>query len=114
MRLHVYLAVFRSLDTVQIRRLDMARMKRKVRILIGVDSICAGRVLPAGDWCERRVLLDRLKIYENFDALDKARAEHNVTLGLIKPARITALRIQKSASQAWTSEEIDKLQSTSG
>jgi len=61
-----------------------------------------------------RVLLDRLKIYENFDALDKARAEHNVTLGLIKPARVTALRIQKSASQAWTSEEIDKLQSTSG
>ncbi|MBA1292543.1 hypothetical protein G7025_04175 [Pseudomonas lurida] len=78
---------------------------------IGVDSICAGKVLPAGDWCERRVLLDRLKIYENFDALDKARTEHNVTLGLIKPARVTALRIQKSASQGWTSEEIDKLQS---
>ncbi|KTC20411.1 hypothetical protein AO391_02935 [Pseudomonas marginalis ICMP 9505] len=78
---------------------------------IGIDSICVGRALPAGDWRERRVLLDKLTLYENFDALEKARVEHNVTLGLIKPVRITALRIQKSASKEWTSEEIEKLQS---
>lgn len=78
---------------------------------IGVDSICVGRTLPAGDWYERRVLLDRLMVYENFDALEKARIEHNVTLGLIRPARIAALRIQKSASTEWTPEEIEKLQS---
>lgn len=78
---------------------------------IGVDSICAGKTLPAGDWHERRALLDRLVVYESFDALEAARMDSNVTLGLIKPLRITALRIQKSASEKWTPEEIEKLES---
>ena len=78
---------------------------------IGVDSIRVGTTLPAGDWHQRRVLLDKLTTYESFDALEKARVQHNVTLGLVRPASITALRIQKSASPEWTPQEIEKLQS---
>ena len=78
---------------------------------IGVDSIYAGNILPAEDWRERRAWLDKLVVYESFDALEAARLESNVTLGLIKPLRITALRIQKSASERWTPEEIEKLES---
>ncbi|KAF1022145.1 MAG: hypothetical protein GAK37_03402 [Pseudomonas sp.] len=36
--------------------------------------------------------------------------EHNVTLGLVRPAKITALHIRKSASEKWTTEEIEKLE----
>ncbi|WP_236413255.1 hypothetical protein [Pseudomonas syringae] len=79
---------------------------------IGVDSILPGRKVPARDnWHERRGWLDKLTVYESFEALDKARIDSNVTLGLIKPLRITALRIQKSASEKWTPEEIEKLES---
>ena len=78
---------------------------------IGVDSICTGRTLPAGDWHERRAWLNKLTVYESFDALDIARIDSGVTLGLIKPLRICALRVQKSTSEKWTPEEIEKLES---
>ncbi|AZF05898.1 hypothetical protein [Pseudomonas sp. R5-89-07] len=78
---------------------------------IGVDSICVGSVLPAGDWHERMRLLEKLTVYESFDALERARINYNVTLGLVRPARIVALRIKKSASADWTLDEIEKLQS---
>ncbi|PIB53268.1 hypothetical protein [Pseudomonas sp. 2822-17] len=77
---------------------------------IAVDSICAGNILPSGDWLERRVWLDKLPVYESFEALERARIDSNVTLGLIKPLRIRTLRIQKSASETWTPEEIEKLE----
>ena len=48
MRLHVYLAVFPSLDTVQKRHLDMACMKRKVRILI----LCKTYPSPSAKYAE--------------------------------------------------------------
>lgn len=78
---------------------------------IGVDSICTGNTLPAGDWHERRHWLDKLTVHDNFDALEQARIDSNITLGLIKPVNVTALRIQKAASQTWTPEEIEKLES---
>ncbi|WP_225908527.1 hypothetical protein [Pseudomonas lactucae] len=77
---------------------------------VGVDSICAGRILPAGNWLERRVWLDKLPVYESFEALEQARVDSNVTLGLIRPLRISALRVQKSTSERWTPEEVEKLE----
>ena len=77
---------------------------------IGVDTISLGKTLPTGDWRERRVLLDKLPVYDSFDSLEKARVDSNITLGLVRPARITELLIRKAASEAWTSQEIDKLE----
>ncbi|AMB86439.1 hypothetical protein AWM79_14455 [Pseudomonas agarici] len=77
---------------------------------IGVDTISVGRALPAGDWKERCKLLDKLTIYESFDALEAARVDSNVTLGLIRPVRIATLHIRKAASEEWTPQEIEKLE----
>lgn len=77
---------------------------------IGVDTITAGKILPAGDWQERNAFLEKLITYDSFDDLEKARLQNNITLGLIKPACITALRIRKADSDDWTPEEIDKLE----
>lgn len=77
---------------------------------ISVDSIQVGQRLPPGNWNQRRSWLDKLTVYESFDALEEARVDHNVTLGLIKPQKITALHIRKSASESWTPEEIEKLE----
>lgn len=78
---------------------------------IGVDTIIVGTRLPAADWTERRTFLDKLTIYNSFDELENARQENNVTLGLLRPARITELQIRKAASEEWTAQEIEKLES---
>jgi hypothetical protein len=77
---------------------------------IGVDTISVGTRLPAGDWKERRTFLDKLTIYDSFDELENARLSNNVTLGLVRPARIAALHIRKAASEEWTPQEIEKLE----
>ncbi|MDR6606762.1 hypothetical protein [Pseudomonas synxantha] len=77
---------------------------------IGVDTIAVGTTLPAGDWKERRRFLDKLTIYDSFDELEKARLDNNITLGLLRPARIAALQIRKAASEEWTPQEIEKLE----
>lgn len=77
---------------------------------IGVDTISAGAKLPAGDWKERRTLLDKLTVYDSFDELEKARVNEGVTLGLLRPARIATLHIRKAASEEWTPQEIEKLE----
>ncbi|MGY2183193.1 hypothetical protein [Pseudomonas agarici] len=55
-------------------------------------------------------MLDKLTIYESFDALEAARVDSNVTLGLIRPVRIATLHIRKAASEEWTPQEIEKLE----
>ncbi|WP_218585503.1 MULTISPECIES: hypothetical protein [Pseudomonas] len=78
---------------------------------IGVDTIQPREMIPAkNDWNLRRAVLEKLPIYENFAALEQARLECNVTLGLIRPSRITALEIKKASSESWTDEELEKLQ----
>lgn len=78
---------------------------------IGVDTIQRQEVLPTSkEWELRREMLDKLPIYESFEALDQARLDSNVTLGLIRPGRITALNIRKAPSESWTDEELEKLE----
>lgn len=77
---------------------------------IGVDTISLGERLPAGDWKERRTFLDKLPTYDSFDALEQARLEKGLTLGIVKPHRITGLHISRASSESWTDEEIEKLE----
>jgi hypothetical protein len=78
---------------------------------IGVDTIVLGRTLPAGDWKARRGMLDKLAFYESFDALERARLETNVTLGLVRPHRVISLNIRKASAEDWTLAEIESLES---
>lgn len=78
---------------------------------IGVDTIRGLETVPTtGNWGYRRELLDKLPIYDSFEALEQARLNANVTLGLIRPEKIIALNIRKASSEAWTEEELEKLE----
>lgn len=77
---------------------------------VAIDTISLEQTLPAGDWLARRTHLDKLPLYESFDALEQARQAHNITLGLVRPAHICELQIRPASSMQWTADEIEKLE----
>ncbi|WP_155495871.1 hypothetical protein, partial [Pseudomonas coronafaciens] len=78
---------------------------------IGVDTIRGLETIPTTkNWSHRREMLDKLPIYESFKALEQARLNFNVTLGLIRPEKIIALNVRKASSETWTEEELEKLE----
>jgi len=78
---------------------------------IGVDTIELRDIIPTSkEWSQRRGMLSKLPIYDSFEALEQARLNSNVTLGLIKPERFTGLEIRKAASESWTDAELEKLE----
>ncbi|GAC1029328.1 hypothetical protein thsps21_01550 [Pseudomonas sp. No.21] len=77
---------------------------------IGVDTIQPQESLPAGDWLQRRRHLEKLPLYDSFEALEQARLRDGITLGLLRPARITGLQIRKAGTEQWTAEELEKLE----
>ncbi|MBI2313628.1 MAG: hypothetical protein HYU77_14100 [Betaproteobacteria bacterium] len=78
---------------------------------IYIDTIeCDQSPLPTADnWRERRTWLDKLTTFGDFAELERARQMENVTLALLRPARITELQIGKAQSPDWTEDEKAKL-----
>lgn len=78
---------------------------------IGIDTIRRLETIPTSNsWSLRRAMLEKLSIYDSFEALEHARLNANVTLGLIRPGRILALNIRKASSEHWTEQELMKLE----
>jgi hypothetical protein len=76
---------------------------------IGVDTIICGDTINTRDgWRERRKWLDKIPVFTSFTELDQARADKNVTLGLLRPSRIIGLDITPCVPE-WTDEEKKKL-----
>jgi hypothetical protein len=78
---------------------------------ISVDTIeTLGEPLSTKrDWEERRFALESVPVFNDFNALEASRQSHGTTLGLLKPSRITDLRITKASSDTWSDDEIAKL-----
>ncbi|POR58386.1 hypothetical protein BKM23_20540 [Pseudomonas syringae pv. syringae] len=78
---------------------------------IGVDTILGMETVPTDkQWSRRREILDKLPIYDSFEALEQARLDSKATLGLIRPRKILGLNIKKASSETWTNEELEKLE----
>jgi hypothetical protein len=63
----------------------------------------------AKGWQSRRDPLSKLKIYDDFGALDADRLTTGITLGLVRPNCIIALEIAATAQPEWTEDEKAKL-----
>lgn len=76
-----------------------------------VDTIqCAGEsITTKNDWRERRDLLSKVPVFDDFEAVRKARANQGTTLALLRPSRILGLDIKEADSPDWTEEERAKL-----
>lgn len=78
---------------------------------ISVDTIqTLGDPLPTKDaWAERRLAINGVEIFNDFDQLEAARQSRGITLGLLRPSRLLDVVISKAGSADWTPDEIAKL-----
>lgn len=74
-----------------------------------VDTLqCQELLEPKKEWAARWEWLERIPLFESFDALEATRVKDEVTLGLVRPKEIH-LEIKKARHQDWTPEEKEKL-----
>jgi hypothetical protein len=85
--------------------------RRKESHRIFVDTITVGNTLSTERaWESRRLWLDKLPTFDDFDSLQLARQQKDgPTLALLRPASIARLEITPVEHPEWTSEEREKL-----
>jgi hypothetical protein len=78
---------------------------------VSVDTIeTQGEPLPTTHgWTARKEALQEVEVFQDFGALEQARQERGVTLGLLRPSRLKELHITPCASTEWTADEVAKL-----
>ena len=78
---------------------------------IRADAIsCLGDPIPtAHSWVARRAQLALIHSFESFTALERARVERGVTLGLVPTGQVLGLEITPARQSEWTEEERQKL-----
>ncbi|MBP2450072.1 hypothetical protein [Rhizobium leguminosarum] len=78
---------------------------------IMVDTIVSGdEVSTKREWDERRSLINKLKLFSNFQDIEDERKRSGTSLGLLKPARIVGLDIVAVPDSHWTDDELAKLE----
>ena len=78
---------------------------------IYVDTIsCDPDILFTKDnWQERRKWVEKLPIFDSFEAIEARRLKSGQSLALLRPKRILGLEIEESVKPDWTEEEKQKL-----
>lgn len=77
---------------------------------IYVDTINCGEVIDTKDrWSARWEWLDRMRSFNNLDAIDSARISDGLSLALLRPKELLSLDITKARNPDWTDEEREKL-----
>jgi hypothetical protein len=78
---------------------------------ISVDTIeVQGEPLSTRNaWEERRLAVDSVEIFDDFNTLEMARQNRGITLGLLRPSQLIDLEISSAKSAQWTDDEIAKL-----
>jgi len=76
-----------------------------------VDTIsCDPDILSTKDnWKERRNWIEKLPIFDSFEAIEAKRLKSGQSLALLRPKRILELEIEESDKPDWTEEEKQKL-----
>jgi hypothetical protein len=90
--------------------------KRTESRRIRADTLqCIGEPLSTHhEWAARRPYLDRLRKFDSFEQLDRARECEGITLGLLVGQKITALDVTPAKKPEWTVDEIAKLSPAQG
>lgn len=76
---------------------------------ISVDTIQIGeKISTQRNWADRFFWLDKLSLFNSFDAITQAQKDKNISLALLKPISLDYLEIKPTTGQ-WTTEELSKL-----
>jgi hypothetical protein len=75
-----------------------------------VDTITCGDVIDTKkEWSARWEWLDKIPVFDNFDAIDAGRLTDRLSIALLRPKKLLGLEITKARNQEWTEEEKEKL-----
>lgn len=75
-----------------------------------VDTITCGDVINTKkEWSARWEWLDKIPVFDNFDAIDAGRLSERLSIALLRPKKLLGLEITKARNQEWTEEEKEKL-----
>ena len=75
-----------------------------------VDTIMCGDVIDTKkEWSARWEWLDKIPVFDNFDAIDAGRLTDRLSIALLRPKKLLGLEITKARNQEWTEEEKEKL-----
>lgn len=103
---------FRKWQWIEVRLEKSRGDHRPESHKIYVDTIvCDAEPMKAGKrgWPARMELLAPQPVFNDFDAMEAARAAGGATLALFKPRRFTRLEIKATRNADWTQEERAKL-----
>jgi hypothetical protein len=90
--------------SAQIYRANGDRRPESHKIYVDTIALDGAPVSTKGQWSARRQALSSLTVYDDFAALDAARIAGGVTLGLLRPKRVTGLEITPVDNPQWTAD----------
>lgn len=102
---------FRKWQWIRARVRKASDDHRTESFRISVDTIeTLGEPLSTKNaWEERRLAVEPIEVFDDFEALEAARQSRGVSLGFLRPSRLISLEISKAKSSEWTADEVAKL-----
>ena len=77
---------------------------------IYIDDLTPGEVIaPHQEWRLRKEAIQAIPVFSSYEALDTAREQKGISLGLLRPHRLVDLEIREERDKSWTQEELEKL-----
>ena len=93
----------------RIRKAPEDHRPESYRISVDTIEILGEPLSTKRAWFERQQAIASLEVFDDFDGLETARNARQVTLGLLRPSRLSNLLITPAESPDWTADEVAKL-----
>jgi hypothetical protein len=95
--------------SARIRKATEDRRGESHRISVDTIELLGEPLSTRNAWAERRQAIQSIEVFDDFDALEVARRDRGVTLGILRPSRLVELQISNAEQPDWTDEEVAKL-----
>lgn len=95
--------------TARVKKANNDNRPESHRIYVDTIECDAEPLSTKNNWEERWPWIDRLPAFTNFKSSTGEREKASVSLGLLRPKRITGLEIMPARNADWTDEEKAKL-----
>jgi hypothetical protein len=93
----------------RIERAPADRRPESHKLFVDTVSFLGDPLPTAKKWEKRRVVIEKLKIFDDFRQLEQSRISSGTTLGLVRPNTVTSLEITPVANPDWSDDEKAKL-----
>jgi hypothetical protein len=101
---------FKKWQWIEVRTEKARKDHRPESHKLYVDTIsCGESITTKKEWSERRVWLEKIPSFDNFDAVEASRVHGEMSIALLRPKQSLSLIITKARNSEWTDEEKKKL-----